>query len=145
MNHSIRILLVDDNPTFLGVAGEFLQLQEGLEVVGAARNIAEALMHARELKPDVILLDMNMPGDSGLDAIPRLQKLSPETKIMILTMMQAEWYRSAALSAGAHDFIAKANIGSELLPAIRRVVQNRGQSSQRDPKDISGGLGIEPA
>jgi len=120
---TIRILLVDDNPMFLGIAKDFLQLQVELSVVGSARSGQEALAQARELKPDVILLDLNMPGQSGLETIPQLKRLLPAAKIIALTMMNREAYAPAALAAGANGFVSKVNMGSDLLPAIWRVLQ----------------------
>ncbi len=120
--NTIRILLVDDNPMFLGITQEFLQLQVELTVIGTAHNSQEALAQAEKLKPDVILLDLNMPGPSGLETIPKLQKITPQTKIIALTMMNQDAYQPAALSAGANGFVAKANMGAELIPTIQRVV-----------------------
>ncbi len=121
--NTIRILLVDDNPMFLGITQEFLQLQVELTIVGTARNGREALTQAEKLKPDVILLDLHMPGISGVEAIPQLQKVAPQAKIIALTMMNQAAYQPAALLAGASGFVSKANMGTELIPTIQRVVK----------------------
>ncbi|KAF0109019.1 MAG: putative two-component response regulator [Anaerolineaceae bacterium] len=128
--NTIRILLVDDNPMFLGITREFLQLQVELTVVGAAHNGREALVQAEKLKPDVILLDLNMPGLSGLETIPKLQKITPQAKIIALTMMNQEAYQPAALAAGADGFVAKGSMGAELVTTIQRVVKETGQPEQ---------------
>jgi two-component system invasion response regulator UvrY len=123
----IRVLLVDDNPLFLSITSEFLKLQVELTIVGMARDGQEAIAQANQLKPDVILLDLNMPGKSGMEAIPKLQKITPQPKIIALTMMNQDAYQPAALAAGAHGFVSKGSMGSDLLPAILRVT---GESEQ---------------
>ena len=121
--NTIRILLVDDNPMFLGITSEFLKMQLELTVIGTAHNGQEALAQAEKLQPDVILLDLNMPGLSGLETIPKLRQINPQAKIIALTMMNQDAYQPAALAAGAHGFVAKADMGAELIPTIQRVVK----------------------
>ena len=119
----IRVFLVDDHEAFLRIATEFLQRHhDELTVVGAARGGAEALTQAQDLQPQVILVDLNMPGLSGLETIPRLRAMLPEARIIALTLLDAKVYRQAALAAGADDFVPKSNLSTDLLPAIRRVV-----------------------
>ena len=120
---STTLLLVDDNPTFLRILKSYLDenyLEEVL-VVGTASDGNEALAKATELRPDVILLDLAMPGLTGLNAIPHLRRLMPEVGIIVLTVLSTNGYREAAISAGADDFVPKANLNTDLLPAIRRV------------------------
>ena len=128
----VRVLLVDDHEAFLHVATEFLQRHDELTVVGAARGGEEALTQAQDLRPQVILVDLNMPGLSGLETIPRLRAMLPEVGIIALTLLDPKAYRQAALAAGADDFVLKANLSTHLLPSIRRVVQT-GQSEQEPP------------
>jgi CheY-like chemotaxis protein len=120
----ISVLLVDDNPTFLRILGDFLGEEEGILVVGTARSGEEALAKAKELRPQVILLDLAMPGLNGFNATPRLRSMMPDVGIIALTVLDANGYREAALTAGADDFVAKANLNTHLLPAIRRVVES---------------------
>jgi len=119
----ISVLLVDDNPTFLRVAARFLQAHEGVNVVGTANGGQEALVKAQDLRPQVILLDLAMPDLPGLQAIPRLREVVPQTGIIALTLLDTSGYRQAALSAGADDFIPKAALNTDLLPAIQRLAQ----------------------
>ena len=121
----IRVLLVDDHEAFLRVATEFLQRHQELVVVGTARGGEEALAQAQELRPQVILIDLRMPGLNGMATIPRLRVMLPEVGIIALTLLDPNTYRRAALAAGADDFVAKANLATELLPAIRRVVSEK--------------------
>ena len=125
----ISVLLVDDHEAFLRIATEFLQRHDELTVVGAARGGEEALTQAQDLRPQIILVDLNMPGLSGLETIPLLRAMLPEAGIIALTLLDAKVYRQAALAAGADDFVPKANLSTELLPAIRRVAQT-GQPQQ---------------
>ena len=118
MNHPIRILLVDDSPHFLDAARDFLLLNKTLEVAGAAADGQAGLAQALELKPDVILLDLNLGGQSGLDLIPLFKKQMPKTKVVILTIMQEEPYRAAVLERGADAFVHKRNITQTLVPTI---------------------------
>jgi DNA-binding NarL/FixJ family response regulator len=119
----IRVLLVDDHEPFLRVATDFLQRQHELVVVGALRGGEEALAQAQDLRPQVILIDLNMPGLNGLETIPRLRAMLPEAGIIALTLLDINIYRQPALAAGADDFVSKANLTADLLPAIRRVAQ----------------------
>jgi len=119
----ISILLVDDNVTFLHILIDFLREEEEIIVVGTARSGEEALVRANELQPQVILLDLAMPGMGGLNAIPRLRDMMPEVRIIVLTVLDANGYREAALAAGADGFVAKAHLNTHLIPAIRRLAQ----------------------
>lgn len=122
---SISVLLVDDNPIFLNIVAQFLRASPDVVVVGTASGGEEALAKAEESRPQVILLDLAMPDIPGLEVIPRLRSILPEVSIIALTLLATEGYRQAALSAGAQDFISKAKLSQELLPAIRRVVRAR--------------------
>jgi len=122
---TIAVLLVDDNPTFLRIAARFLDGHEGITVVGMATNGREALGQAHALRPQVILLDLAMPDLSGLETIPLLRAALPDTGIIILTMLDTNGYRQAALAAGADDFVPKADIKARLVPTIQRVLSRR--------------------
>ncbi len=119
----ISVLLVDDHPAFLRILSDFLHEEEEILVVGTAETGEEALVKAKEKQPQVILLDLAMPGMTGLDVIPFLRRMMPEVGIIALTLLNANGYRDAALAGGADEFVAKANLHIDLLPAIRRVVQ----------------------
>jgi len=130
----ISVLLVDDHEAFLRVATEFLQRHDDLTVVGVARGGEEALAQAQNLKPEVVLIDLHMPGLSGLETIPLLRAMLPEVSIIALTLLDPKVFRQAALAAGADDFVPKANLSTELLPAIRRVAQT-GQPQQESQSE----------
>jgi DNA-binding NarL/FixJ family response regulator len=119
----ISILLVDDNPAFLRIATRFLQEHDDVVVVGTAGGGEEALTLAQDQQPDIVLMDLAMPGLSGLATIPLLRVMLPEVGIIALTVLDTNGYRQAALAAGADDFVPKASLDTDLLSAIRRVAQ----------------------
>ncbi len=116
----IRVLVVDDNEAFLRVATDFLRRHDDLIVVGAICGGEEALAQVRDLQPQVILIGLDTP---GLEILPRLRNILPGVGIIALTLLEGNAYRQAALAAGADDLVRKAQLITELLPAIRRVTQ----------------------
>lgn len=128
----IPVMLVDDNPLFLNAAVQFLKACTEVTVVGSCSSGQEALEKVQELKPRIILLDMMMPGTSGLNLIGPLKQLLPDTAIIALTVMDAPNFRKAALSAGADAFVSKATMHVDLLPLIRRI--GEGQYKQELPQ-----------
>lgn len=121
----ISVLLVDDSPTFLNFLTHFLKkcCYDEVVVVGTVRSGEEALAQARDLQPQAILLDLHMPGLSGLEVIPRLRKMLPEAGIIALTLLEMDPYRQAALAVGADSFVSKSTMSIDLLPVIRQVVR----------------------
>lgn len=117
------VLLVDDNPAFLRIATRFLQEHDDVVVVGTASGGEEALALAQDLQPDTVVMDLAMPGLSGLETIPRLRALLPQVGIIALTALDITSYRQAALEAGANEFVPKTSLNTDLRPAIRRVAQ----------------------
>ncbi|MEW5940739.1 MAG: response regulator transcription factor [Chloroflexota bacterium] len=136
MQHPIRILLVDDSPHFLAAARDFLRMQESFRVIGAAMDGGEAVEESRRLEPDVILLDLNLAGASGLDLIPLFKRRMPKTKIVVLTIMQEESYRDAAMQAGADAFVRKSEIGKTLISVIYHLadVSSNGRETRPMPE-----------
>ena len=117
----ITVLLADNNASFLRVVNKFLAQHDEIEVVGTAEGGREALVEAKRLQPQVMLVDLGMPDLSGLDAIPLLREAHPEMFIIALTLLDTDSYREAALAAGADAFIPKATLNANLMPAIRRL------------------------
>ena len=120
---AISVLLVDDSLTFLRATTQFLEAHDDIVIVGTASSGDEALSQAEKLRPQVILIDLAMPGLPGLQAIPRLRDILPEAGIIALTVMSTNSFRQAALAAGADVFIPKSTMSTDLLPAIRQVVE----------------------
>jgi len=135
MRIPVAVMIVDDSRTLVRALARFLteNYHDDVTVVGAANGGEEALAKARELRPQVILLDLAMPGMDGLEAAPRLREVLPEVCIITMSVSDFSQYREASLAAGADDFVPKAMLGTHLLPAIWRAVQGsrwRGTSGE---------------
>ncbi|KOU36332.1 response regulator [Streptomyces sp. WM6378] len=117
----IRVLLVDDEPLLRMAFTMVLDAQPDMEPVGEAGDGAEAARLARELRPDVVLMDVRMPGTDGIEATERIVAESPESKVLILTTFDLDEYAFAGLRAGASGFLLKNALPQELLAAIRCV------------------------
>jgi DNA-binding NarL/FixJ family response regulator len=128
----IRILLVDDSPYFLEAARGFLHIQERFDVIGSASEGMEAVALSEWLQPDIILLDLNLGDRSGLELIPLFKEKLPNTRIVVLTVMQDDSYRAAALQTGADAFVHKTAMSKSLCPVILELVQpaRNGTNSQ---------------
>ena len=123
MTTPLRILLVDDHAVLPSGLRLLIDNQADLQVVGEAGTAAEALGKVRALQPDIIILDLNMPGMDGLTAIPLLQQESPQSRILILTMHDDVNYLQGALRTGASGYILKKAVDTELLMAIQTVMR----------------------
>jgi DNA-binding NarL/FixJ family response regulator len=124
---SISVMLADDNPRFLCILARFLgeRCAGEVVVVGTAGSGGEALALARSVRPQMILLDLAMPGMPGWEVIPRLRKELPGVGIIVLTLLESGGYRDMVLDAGADAFVSKSVLVTELLPAICRVASSR--------------------
>lgn len=117
----IRVLIVDDHAVLRQALRMLLETQDEVEVVGDVSNGREAVDLAEQLTPDVILMDMVMPGLNGLDATRQIRKRLPKTKVLVLTGYVEDERILAALRAGASGYVVKRSDVSELLLAIQAV------------------------
>jgi DNA-binding NarL/FixJ family response regulator len=115
---TFKILLVDDNLTFLASVKKVLGMLPNTSVVGEAHDGALALALAQRLQPDLVLLDIVMPGMTGLDVAKTMQSWPHSPRILFLSMHDNESYRTAAAALGALGLVGKANFVTELLPII---------------------------
>jgi DNA-binding NarL/FixJ family response regulator len=123
VTHPIRVLLVDDHTLVRAGMRGLLQGINGVEVVGEAEDGHEALRLSSELRPDVVLLDVSMPGLNGLDAAAQFIKTDPRVRILILSMHTVEEYVLRALRAGCAGYLLKRSAVAELEIAVRAVAR----------------------
>lgn len=124
----VSILLVDSNSTFRHLIRHFLDTCGGdMVVTGEAADGREAMAMAQELKPQVIVLDLNMPDLSGLEVIRRLRKILPQAGIIALTMRDHEFYREAVMEVGGDGLVSKTTLGVDLRPTIQGIMRAQGR------------------
>ncbi|MCP4649723.1 MAG: response regulator transcription factor [PVC group bacterium] len=117
----LSVLIADDHDIIREGIKSILQNNEEYVVCGEAGNGEEALHKSEELKPDILLLDITMPKQSGLDLIEQIKYILPDTKIIIITMHRANIYIDKAFNLGVNGYLLKENVVEDLLPALRCV------------------------
>ncbi len=122
----IKVLVVDDHAIMRDGIRALLDLHDGIQIIGEASEGKEAVEKARELMPDVIIMDIGMPEMDGLEATRRIRKKSPEIRVVILTQHDNKEYVLSAIKAGAAGYVPKRALGSDLVSAILAV--HRGDS-----------------
>ncbi len=119
----IRVLLVDDHAVVRTGLRLIIDSQADMHLVGEAKDGLEAIQKAQELEPDVIIMDITMPGLGGLEATRRIKREDPKAHVLMLTMHDSEQFFFQALQAGADGYVTKTAPEWELLAAIRSVYQ----------------------
>ncbi len=117
----IRVLIVDDHVIVREGLHALLKAQPDIEVVGEATDGEEAVNKTREVQPDIVLMDITMPGMNGLEATRHIRQHSPDVKILVLTMHEGDEYFFKMLDAGASGYFIKGGSSSELITALRVV------------------------
>jgi DNA-binding NarL/FixJ family response regulator len=117
----IRILTADDHPLLREGIVATLASEPDMEVVGHASDGAEAVRLYRELEPDIVLMDLRMPGVGGVEATERIRTMDPDARIIIVTTYSGDAQATAALRAGAKGYLLKLSLRRELVDAIRSV------------------------
>lgn len=120
---TIRVLLADDNRAMLADLQD--ELRKEFSIAGAVDNGEEAIREVLRLDPDVLVLDITMPGLSGIQVAARLHDSRVRTKVLFLTIHEQAEYISAAFAAGASGYVTKRRLGADLAPAIRQVFQGQ--------------------
>jgi len=124
MLDATKILLVDDHAMFRAGIRHLLEAEATrLEVVGEASSGDEAVDRVRELKPDVVVMDLSMPGSNGLEATRRIAALELDTKVLVLTVHAEEEYLVPVVEAGASGYLTKTSADTDLIEAIRVVAR----------------------
>jgi DNA-binding NarL/FixJ family response regulator len=140
----VRVLLADDHALVRGGIRALLNTIEGVEVVGEAGNGPDALRLVAELKPDIVLMDVTMPGLNGFEVLEQSKKQFPNIRVIILTVHDAGEYAIQALRAGAAGFLPKSAAANELQLAIEVVSRGEtyvsGEVSRKTLLQLSQGL-----
>ncbi|HET8768321.1 MAG TPA: response regulator transcription factor [Pedococcus sp.] len=119
----IRIVVVDDHQVFADALGVLLGTEDDLEVLAVARDAEKALIAAEELRPDVVLMDVDLPGMNGIAATRRMLQTSPGTRVIVLTALMDPEVVEGAAGAGAIGFVSKQRAADDLLGAIRAAAR----------------------
>ena len=123
----IRVMLVDDHAVVREGLRSYLELEESLDVVGEASNGREAVRRARELEPDVILMDLLMPEMDGIAATKAIREAHPNIKVIVLTSFVEEEQVVPAIQAGANGYLLKNVSAQELVRAIQAAFHGQAQ------------------
>jgi len=134
----IRVLVADDHPVFRRGMRAILGAEPEIELVGEATDGEEAVALALDLRPDVILMDLNMPGVTGIEATRRVLEASPDIGILMLTMFEDDKSIFAAMRAGARGYVLKGADGAETLRAIHAVANGEAIFSPEITRRFTG-------
>ena len=145
MSEKIRVLLVDDHTLFRSGIKSLLQRNDDFEVIGEAGDGLEGIKRVRSLKPDVALLDLHMPGVSGLEAVKVIAEEMPEVRVLMLTVSEDAQDLMDALRAGASGYLLKRLAPTKLLEAIRDVHEGGSPMSAPIARKLVQALQCAPA
>ena len=120
---SIRVLIVDDHAVLRAGLRLLIDLEDDMETVGEAGNVREAIFEARSSKPDLVLMDVVMPGESGLEGVLKLLHEHPNVKVLVLSMQDDPRYVREAFAAGAAGYVLKEAADAQVVSAIREVAE----------------------
>lgn len=121
----IRVLVVDDHPLLRDGISALVDGQSDIELCGEASSGTEAIERHRELRPDVTLMDLQMPGMNGFDAVIAIRSEFPDARIIVLTNYKGDVPARALLRAGASGYLLKSGVRTQVLDAVRRVYSGR--------------------
>ncbi len=126
-NRAIRVLIVDDQPAVRRGLKMRLELEPDVEVIGEAGDGAAAIALATEAQPDIVLMDVEMPGMDGISATRALRAAAPHSAVVVLTLYDDTATRARAKEAGAAAFVAKHQVETALLDTMRQVTSGTGE------------------
>jgi DNA-binding NarL/FixJ family response regulator len=121
----VRVLLVDDSPPILDALAAFLRNSSGLDVLDMVTSGERAVERVRELEPDLVLMDISMPGMGGLEATRQIKALPDAPRVVFVSINDYRAYRDAARSMGGDAFVSKCEISDQLMPAIENLFPER--------------------
>ena len=134
---AIKVLSVDDHPLVRDGISFAIQSQQDMEVVAEAANGREAVEQFRRHKPDVTLMDLNMPVMNGIDATTEIKRLVPNARVLVLTTYSGDMQAARALMAGADGYLLKGSLRKELVQAIRDVHSGRRRIQPEVAQDLA--------
>lgn len=140
-NEPIRIVLADDHAVVRSALRMLLDAEPGMEVVAEVGDVDGAIRYVRGHRPDVLILDLNMPGRASLEALPDIVAASPGTRVVVLTMQSEPAFAREAMQAGVLGYILKEAADAELVKAVRLAAEGR---TYLQP-DLGARLAAEPA
>lgn len=141
----IRIFIADDHAVLRSGLRLLMESQDDMEVVGEAGDFAETISLLTTIRPDIVTLDLSMPGGLGLKAIEKLRQKVPESRVIVLTMHDDPAYLRTALAMGVSGYVVKSAADKELLSAIRAVSQGRMFVDARSSLDTNSSLTDAPS
>lgn len=144
MSEKIRVMIADDHAIVREGAWRLLNAQPDMEVVGEAQDGREVLPKAQELKPDVLVLDISLPGLTGLDLVPLLRAALPQTQIAVLSVHNKQAFVQQVLHSGALAYVLKTSPTADLLDAIRTVHQGEYYLSSKVRAEVIGSYLRQP-
>jgi DNA-binding NarL/FixJ family response regulator len=135
-----NVMIVEDHPLFSKGLSSLIASREGYTVVGEARDSSEALKLAGEEKPDLVILDLNLGDEDGLDLLKELHRRFPAMVILVLSMHEERYYAERVLKAGGRGYIMKTEAGNKVTEAIETVLGGKVYFSQAERERLSGYL-----
>jgi DNA-binding NarL/FixJ family response regulator len=123
----MRVLIVDDNPQFLTILSQWLERDSRMKIVGRSSSGADCVDLVVAMRPDLVVMDLAMPGMNGLDATRLLKRQPNPPKVIVLSLYDSTMCRREAADAGADGFVSKADLGVKLIEEIRSVFSREGQ------------------
>ncbi len=133
----IKVVLADDHPLFRrGIKNILAEFGSSAEVVGEASNVSELFSKIREKRPDIVLMDISMPGKNGLEGLKELKVMHPELPVLILSMYPEERFALRVMRAGASGYLNKSVSAEELINAISRVALHKRKYITPEVADI---------
>jgi two-component system, NarL family, response regulator NreC len=144
LNDVLTVAVVDDHAVVRAGVRLILGAEPDVEVVAEGSDLASALELVKALRPAVLLLDLNLPDGSGLEALPAISAESPRTKVIVLTMQEGPGFADEALAAGAWGYLLKEAADGELVGALRTVLSGRKYLDPRVGATMSSGVGAGP-
>lgn len=120
----VRTMIVDDSPTFLRTVCSFLDHLPSIEVVGTAGSASQALTLIEQVRPELVLMDLQMPAMNGLEATAQLHQKFPEIKVILVTGHDTPELREASRESGADGFVSKSRLAQELPGMLKRLMDS---------------------